>query len=211
VGEEMYTLLLIMLMGLIGACIGWVTNVLAIKLLFKPYREYRIPIWGWRIQGLIPKRQKEIALALGEIVSTELITGNDVLESLSRKDIKERLQVKFEKYVREQVFLRLPFTIPEGISASLAEFIAKILGQEVNKFLDNPGEFFQEEEIKEIKQEIKRIVEEKVISLEVADLEEIVYALARSELKHIEIVGGILGFLIGIMQGIISLFWQGLI
>ncbi|HHY06112.1 MAG TPA: DUF445 family protein [Clostridia bacterium] len=207
----MYTLLLIMLMGLIGACIGWVTNVLAIKLLFKPYREYRIPIWGWRIQGLIPKRQKEIALALGEIVSTELITGNDVLESLSRKDIKERLQVKFEKYVREQVFLRLPFTIPEGISASLAEFIAKILGQEVNKFLDNPGEFFQEEEIKEIKQEIKRIVEEKVISLEVADLEEIVYALARSELKHIEIVGGILGFLIGIMQGIISLFWQGLI
>ena len=207
----MYTLLLIMLMGLIGACIGWVTNVLAIKLLFKPYREYRIPIWGWRIQGLIPKRQKEIARALGEIVSTELITGNDVLESLSRKDIKERLQVKFEKYVREQVFLRLPFTIPEGISASLAEFIAKILGQEVNKFLDNPGEFFQEEEIKEIKQEIKRIVEEKVISLEVADLEEIVYALARSELKHIEIVGGILGFLIGIMQGIISLFWQGLI
>lgn len=207
----MYTLLLIMLMGLIGACIGWITNVLAIKLLFKPYREYRIPVWGWRIQGLIPKRQKDIALALGEIVSTELITGNDVLESLSRKDIKERLQVKFEKYVREQVFLRLPFTIPEGISASLAEFIAKILGQEAHKFLDNPGKFLQEEEIKEIKREIKRIVEEKVISLEVSDLEEIVYALARSELKHIEIVGGILGFLIGIVQGVISLFWQGLL
>ncbi|MGI6588871.1 MAG: DUF445 domain-containing protein [Peptococcia bacterium] len=207
----MYNLLLIVLMGFIGACIGWVTNVLAIRLLFKPYQEYKVPVLGWKIQGLIPKRKKDIAVALGEIVSTELITGNDVLESLSRKDIKERLRAKFEKYVREQVFLRLPFVIPESILASLAEFMAKLLGQEVNKFLDNPSKFFQAQEINEIKQEIKRIVEKKVISLEMVSLEEIVYTLARSELKHIEIIGGILGFFIGIAQGIISIFWQGVI
>lgn len=206
----MYNLLLIVLMGFIGACIGWVTNVLAIRLLFKPYQEYKVPVLGWRIQGLIPKRQKDIAVALGEIVSTELITGNDVLESLSRKDIQERLQEKFEKYVREQVFLRMPFVIPESILVSLAEFVAKRLGQEVNKFLNNPGEFFREQELNEIKREIKRIVEEKVVSLEMASLEEIVYALARSELKHIEIIGGVLGFFIGLAQGIISIFWQGL-
>ncbi|MDD2211636.1 MAG: DUF445 family protein [Clostridia bacterium] len=206
----MHNFLFVVLMGFIGAGIGWITNVLAIRLLFKPYQEYKVPVLGWRIQGLIPKRQKDIAVALGEIVSTELITGNDVLESLSRKDIQERLQEKFEKYVREQVFLRMPFVIPESILVSLAEFVAKRLGQEVNKFLNNPGEFFREQELNEIKREIKRIVEEKVVSLEMASLEEIVYALARSELKHIEIIGGVLGFFIGLAQGIISIFWQGL-
>ncbi|NLO76192.1 MAG: DUF445 family protein [Clostridia bacterium] len=200
--------LLLILMGLIGALIGWVTNMVAIRLLFRPYKMYKIPLLGWRIQGLIPKRQADIAVALGKIISKELITGNDVIESISRKDIKARLREKTEQYVREQVSLRLPFLIPEGIQASVADFVAKILGQELNKFLDNPRKFFQEEETNEIKAEINRIVVKKVNSLNVAGLENIVYAVADRELKHIEIIGGVLGFLIGIMQGIISIYWN---
>jgi uncharacterized membrane protein YheB (UPF0754 family) len=203
--------LLLILMGLIGAFIGWVTNVVAIRLLFRPYRLYRIPLLGWRIQGLIPKRQTDIAVALGEIISKELITGNDVLESLSRKDIKARLREKTEKYVREQVCWRLPFLIPEGIQASVADFVAKILGQELAKFLDNPRKFFQDEETNEIKSEINRIVVEKVKSLNVSSLEDIVYAVARRELKHIEKIGGVLGFIIGVVQGIISIYWNNFI
>jgi len=203
--------LLWIFMGLIGAFIGWVTNVLAIKFLFRPHRMYRIPLLGWKIQGLIPKRQTDIAVALGEIISTELITGNDVLESISRKDIKARLREKMEKYVREQVSLRLPFLIPEGVQASAADFIANILGLELDKFLDNPRKFFQEEEMNEIKAEINRIVVEKVKSLNIISLEDIVYTIARTEFKHIEIVGGILGFVIGIVQGIISIYWNSVV
>ncbi len=201
----MYTSLFVILMGLIGAGIGWITNVVAIKLLFRPYQEYRVPVIGWKIQGLIPKKQQDIARGLGEIVSTELITGNDVMASLSRKDIQARLRQKVEGYVREQVFLRLPFVIPGGIQASLADFVARNLGQEVEKFLHNPSEFFRNQEMEEIKQETKKIVIENVMALEMAKLEELVYLLARTELKHIEVIGGILGFFIGIVQGLISL------
>ena len=84
--------------------------------------------------------------------------------------------------------------IPEGIQASVADFVAKILGQELNKFLDNPRKFFQEEETNEIKAEINRIVVEKVNPLNVAGLENIVYAVADRELKHIEIIGRGFGF-----------------
>lgn len=207
----MHDLLFLVVMGIIGSFIGWITNVAAIRLLFRPYKAYRIPIIGWELQGLIPKRQTDIAYALGEIVSTELITGNDVLASLSRKDIKERIKEKVEKYVQDQVFLRLPFVIPEGIQASLAEFTAKILGQELDKLLENPRRFFQEEEINEIKGEINKIVVEKVKSLKLVNLEEIVYTLAHSELKHIEIIGGILGFFIGTVQGLISIYMNNFI
>jgi len=202
----MQNLFLLLVMGIIGAFIGWITNVVAIKLLFRPYRAYRIPLLDWKIQGLIPKRQTDIASALGDIISTELITGNDVLDSLSRQDIKIRIREKVEKYIRDQISLRLPFVISEGIQASLAEFIAKILGQELDKFLENPQVFFREDETNEIKNEIKRIVVTKVNSLELISLEKIVYSIANTELKHIEIVGGVLGFIIGIVQGLISIF-----
>lgn len=203
----MGNLLFVLLMGVIGAWIGWITNVVAIRLLFRPYQEYRVPIVGWSIQGLIPKRQKELAAGLGTIVSTELLKGSDVLTSLSRKDIKTRLREKTESYVREKVILKLPFIIPNGIQVSLAGFVAKTLGQEVEKFLQNPGKVFQKQEMEEFRQEISKIVEENVMQLNMAKLEELVYSLASRELKHIEIIGGILGFIIGIIQGVISIFW----
>jgi uncharacterized membrane protein YheB (UPF0754 family) len=206
----MKNLLFVLLMGIIGAWIGWITNVLAIRLLFRPYKEYQVPVVGWRIQGLIPKRQKDLAAGIGNVVSTELLKGSDVLASLSRKDIKARLREKIENYIREKVFLKLPFIIPSSIQVSLAGFIAKTLGQEVEKFLQNPSRIFQEHEMEEIREEISKIVEENVIRLNMVKFEDLVYSLASRELKHIEIVGGILGFNIGIIQGVISLTWTSL-
>lgn len=206
----MRNLLFMLLMGVIGAWIGWITNVLAIRLLFRPYKEYQVPVVGWRVQGLIPKSQKDLAAGLGNIVSTELLKGSDVLASLSRKDIKIRLREKIESYVREKVILKLPFIIPNGIQVPLAGFVAKTLGQEVEKFLQNPGKIFKENEMEEIRQEISRIVEENVMRLNMAKLEDLVYSLASRELKHIEIIGGILGFIIGIIQGVISIYWTSL-
>ena len=44
----------------IGAMIGWITNYLAIKMLFRPYKE--INILGLKIQGLLPKRKQALYL-----------------------------------------------------------------------------------------------------------------------------------------------------
>ena len=44
----------IMFMVIIGAVIGWITNILAIKLLFRPLRPYKIPLLNYEIQGLLP-------------------------------------------------------------------------------------------------------------------------------------------------------------
>lgn len=201
----MDTIFYVFLMGIIGAGIGWITNVVALKLLFRPYLEYRVPLFGWKIQGLIPKKQKDIAVGLGEVVSTELITGTDLMASLSRKDIQTRLREKVESYVKEQVFLRLPFVIPSVIQVSMADFVARALGNEVERLMQNPRSFLGDTELEEVRQEIKKIVADNVLSLEMAKLEELVYFLAKTELKHIELLGGVLGLLIGLGQGLVSL------
>ncbi len=69
-------------MVIIGAVIGGLTNSLAIKMLFRPYKEIRLG--SWRVPftpGLIPKRHDELAKQLGKMVVDYLITA----EGLGKK------------------------------------------------------------------------------------------------------------------------------
>ena len=53
---------------------------------------------------------------------------------------------------------------------------------------------------------IQEIVENKINELDLYQLEELIIKVAKKELKHIEILGLVLGFLIGIIQGVIIVF-----
>lgn len=192
-------------MGFIGAVIGWVTNVIAIKLLFRPYEEITIPLIRWRLQGLIPKRQKDIASAIGHVVGCELITGHDVVISLSKEDVKDKLVRKVQELIQKRVREKMPFILPQVLQETVADYVSKALSQEVANILDNPARVLNKDNLEEIKSEICLIVENKILSFEMQKFEDIIQGLARTELKHIELLGGVLGFLIGVLQGIITL------
>nr|WP_256463998.1 DUF445 family protein [Halobacillus salinarum] len=83
---------LIILMVLIGALIGGVTNSLAIKMLFRPYKtiyigKYRLPF----TPGLIPKRQKELAKQLGRMVVEHLLTAEGLRRKLEHPEFQKNL------------------------------------------------------------------------------------------------------------------------
>ncbi|WP_332694086.1 DUF445 domain-containing protein [Halalkalibacter lacteus] len=78
----MQTLILIGFMVVIGAVIGGLTNSLAIKMLFRPYKEVKIGSWSVPFTpGLIPKRHDELASQLGKMVVDYLLTA----EGLGKK------------------------------------------------------------------------------------------------------------------------------
>jgi len=52
------------ILSIIGASIGYITNVIAIKLLFRPVEP--VNIISFKIQGVIPKRQNELSKSIGE-------------------------------------------------------------------------------------------------------------------------------------------------
>ncbi|HSU79860.1 MAG TPA: DUF445 family protein [Candidatus Angelobacter sp.] len=69
----------LLLLGIVGAFIGGITNHLAIKMLFRPYRalyigKFRVPF----TPGVIPKRHGEIAVQLGNLVMKHLITAEGI-------------------------------------------------------------------------------------------------------------------------------------
>ncbi|MGM0846364.1 MAG: DUF445 domain-containing protein [Bacillota bacterium] len=77
------------LMVVIGAAIGGMTNSLAIKMLFRPYKP--IYIGKWKVPftpGLIPKRRSEMAAQMGDMVVHHLITPESIQKKLTNSQFK---------------------------------------------------------------------------------------------------------------------------
>ena len=55
--NNLYTILLL---TIVGGVIGWITNILAIKLMFRPINSIKISLLNIEILGLIPKRKKKL-------------------------------------------------------------------------------------------------------------------------------------------------------
>jgi uncharacterized membrane protein YheB (UPF0754 family) len=91
--------ILIVFMVVIGALIGGVTNSLAIKMLFRPYKAYYIGRFKVPFTpGLIPKRREELAQQLGNMVVDHLITP----ESLQKKIMNDDFQRDVTEWLQEE-------------------------------------------------------------------------------------------------------------
>lgn len=82
----------------IAAAIGWGTNRVAIRLLFRPRRPVRLgPLVLW---GLLPKRRQELAHHLGQVVERELLSPADIGAQLMAPAVRERLTNALRDHVR---------------------------------------------------------------------------------------------------------------
>ncbi len=79
----------------LGALIGYFTNDLAIKMLFRPRRPVFIGKWQLPFTpGIIPKNQSRIADAVSRAVSGQLFTSEDLVAQLKGSAAKEEIARK---------------------------------------------------------------------------------------------------------------------
>lgn len=100
-------LMILFMLMIIGAIIGGGTNVIAIRMLFRPYQP--IMIGSFRLPftpGLIPKRRGEIAESLGKTVEDHLVTPEGIQEKLNDgvllKEIEERLSLAVHDLLQDE-------------------------------------------------------------------------------------------------------------
>ena len=77
---------------LIGAVIGYFTNLIAVKMLFFPHEEKRI--FGHRVPftpGAIPKGKARLAKAAGKIVQNDLFTREDISSRMLTEEVEKPL------------------------------------------------------------------------------------------------------------------------
>lgn len=199
----MNNILKVLVMAIIGGCIGYITNKLAIKLIFRPINPIKIPILNIEILGLIPKRKKEIAKNIGDIIQREFISVNEILENIIDENDKARIVTYIKGKVRIIIEERA-ILIPSPIRQMLQGYIENIVEEEFSKYINELSKDIVHKAQDRIN--IQEIVENKINELDLYELENIILSIAEKELKHIEVLGLILGFLIGIVQGILTIF-----
>lgn len=188
---------------LIGAAIGWVTNRVAVKLLFRPQRPVRI--LGYTLQGVVPKRRDELARSIGEIVENELLSVDDLVEAVKCGDTMDRIAGAVSRAIRARITDRIPAFVPVPVKRTVSDIITDQLREDIPAVLEESLTRLHVT-VKETVS-LKAIVEEKVNSFSLDRLEQVVLSVSARELKIIEILGGVLGFLIGLAQvGILYLF-----
>jgi uncharacterized membrane protein YheB (UPF0754 family) len=189
---------------LIGAIIGWITNVLAIKLLFRPYEPIKLPLLNYSIQGLIPKRKAEIAQSIGQVIEEELISIDDILQLLKTSKFLDKTVGVLSPILKQTILHRIPHFIPNTIKEIIASLITDVLASELPGLLEQ----FRIDISSELKQSFSfaEIIQQKINDMDWTSLEHIILSIAKRELRHIEILGGVLGFMIGLVQLIISFY-----
>lgn len=87
---------------LLGAVIGYVTNAIAIRMLFRPLREWRV--LGLRVPltpGVIPRQRHELAESIARMVSRELLTEDAVRRQLASEGFRRRLEENIRSLLEE--------------------------------------------------------------------------------------------------------------
>lgn len=195
-------LIKILTMAIVGGIIGYVTNVLAVKMLFKPINPIKIPILNFEIVGLIPKRKSDIAKNIGTTVGDQLIDYDELISNMVKEGDKEKLKQVLKDRIFRVVEEKTNF-VPFIFRGKVFEIVDQIVDSEFEAGFDELIITAKEKIIARI--DIAEMIENKINQLDLVELENIILSISKKELKHIENLGLFLGFLIGIVQGILSI------
>lgn len=187
----------------ISAFIGWFTNWIAIKMLFHPREPKKI--LGISFQGIFPKRQQQFAMKLGQLVSNELLSFAEIEQKISDPANVEKvlplLEAHIDTFLREKLSAEIPMlgmligdkTILQvkGVFLKELEGLFPVLMKQYMTTLQN-------------ELDLEKIVIEKVGRFSSDKLESILNQIMSTEFRVVEIIGAVLGFLIGLMQVLIT-------
>lgn len=185
---------LLLLLPLLTALIGWVTNWTAIRMLFRPRKPLKL-FPGFTLQGLIPRRQPELADRIAAIVEAELINQHVIGQELGRIDLDHYVEMFGQRLVRDRLASRIGgIPLLASLLPRLERFAVDTLKEEL------PALRYQISSQLESHLQIRDMVSRRIAEFDVDRLEALVMATAKREFRAIELTGAILGFIIGLVQ-----------
>ena len=110
-----------------GAIIGFVTNVIAIRMLFRPLKEIRF--LGVRLPftpGILPKQRNRLAQSIGAMVERELLTPEILRLRLARGDVRAQIKNALSLFT-ENFLSRTPKELLDGNESVITQRITGAL------------------------------------------------------------------------------------
>jgi len=189
---------------IVGALIGYLTNLIAIKMLFKPVKPYYL--FGFKLPftpGLIPAKREKLAEAIARVVKENLLTEESIRERLNHEKVRESLLQFTESFLAE-LSVKAPLYAKE-LSAKFEERRLKELlplkeveakGEELIEALFKKlhGKRVREVLPKSLEREVERLIDEKLEEFSTAlarqvksgELSEVIYAAVYENLLKLK-------------------------
>ncbi|WP_028578323.1 DUF445 domain-containing protein [Desulfomicrobium escambiense] len=186
----------------ICAFIGWITNFIAIKMLFHPRRP--VQIGSLTVQGIFPKRQKALAMNLAAVIEGELLSHDDIRQAMQRPEfsarLKERILDGFSEFLSTRLGSLNPM-IAMFLDGPMMEKVKGLLDKELDRIV--PGLLETATGELENSLDFRRIIQDKIENLSMERLEALLMSIMAREFRFIEVVGAVLGAIIGLIQGLL--------
>jgi uncharacterized membrane protein YheB (UPF0754 family) len=168
-------------------------------MLFHPRKP--INFLGIKIQGIFPKRQRQVAEKLGVMVASELIHFDEIAVQLQDPAMLSCLTPTIEKHLDNFLQVKLKEKMPvismfvgtgtlDKIKEGMLEEIEILLPEIIAQYTSSLSS----------KIDIEKMVTEKVSNFSSDKLEQILLSVMKKEFRFIELIGGVLGFVIGLIQ-----------
>ncbi|MFP4287326.1 MAG: DUF445 domain-containing protein [Candidatus Izemoplasmataceae bacterium] len=183
-------------MIIIGGFIGYLTNKIAVKMLFRPIQPKRVLMF--RFQGLLPKRKSTIAKSMGRVIEQEFLTKDDIVETFLNEETKSSFKALLKVRLTEKINALIPPMFKSMLGSNLDSKIKNFIEKDGEELIHEVFDHLRNHGIEKL--DIPALVEEKVDAMDIIEFEKLVYDIVDKELKHIEIVGLFLGMFIGLAQ-----------
>ncbi|HSQ33479.1 MAG TPA: DUF445 family protein, partial [Peptostreptococcaceae bacterium] len=123
-----------------------------------------------------------------------------VLKEEDKDRIVQFIKAKINNVIKD----KMPVFIPSTFKELIQSYLDDIVEQEISTTVTDLSEELVHRATDRIN--IQKMIEDKVNELDLEKLEDMILSIAKQELKHIEVLGLVLGFLIGIIQGLIVMY-----
>ena len=183
-----------------GALVGYVTNWLALYMVFRPLQPKRV--WPFTFQGLFLKRQKAVAAAYGEffanhLITAEVLTNEVVSREASVRRIQELIQREISTTVDDFRFQFKPLAMatlgvkqfkgPVDFAAGRALDLMHPLDKDAQDLINTALQ-------------IESTLSTRLGELPVQDFHDLLHPVVEEDEWKLILIGGVLGFVAGLIQ-----------
>ena len=183
----------------VGFLVGWATNWLALKVIFKPIRPRNF--CGFKVQGIFMKRQKEVSEIFARVICVEILHVKAIWTAI----FKGRLSKNFFAMLRAHTLVftdKLVVEIePLAVAAMGSEKFLRMKEDIAQKVMDKiPDVIDSSYEYTQTALDMENTIREKMAVLPPEEFEGVLHPAFEEDEIQLILLGGILGAVVGVVQ-----------
>lgn len=189
--------------------IGWLTNVVALKMMFYPLKFVGIPpYFGW--QGIVPRKSTGLALKVVNILSEKLLKVEEFFDKIPTDKLGESYRPLLGENIptmTHRIMEFLPADLKPGVAAREKEIVAKAIAESEQKLTQITSHL--KDDVSKVFS-FKNMVLRNLTGENTYLLVDLFQEIGKKEFKFIGASGWIFGILFGLIQMVIWWLYPGL-